>query len=84
MSYSFPISKMCSKRFPLVKTMVMVSFYIQQAFQLYKIYNIWSWYDTPTNYFNNCYIIGIILPLNKTTFATSIKYKTSTVLSLEI
>ena len=49
-----------------------------------KFINFWSGYETPTNYFNNCYIIGIILPLNKTTCVTFIKHKTNTELSLQI
>jgi hypothetical protein len=38
--------------------MVRVGCFSQQAFQIYKFYQIWSWDDTPINYFSKCSING--------------------------
>ena len=137
---TLPLNKITFATFTKGKTNYRLSLQIPQAFQPYKIYNIWSWDDTPTKYFKNssinrhyiafnknvnktllkyqtngrlslemwwafqqyqihkfwkckisqnnwntiCYIIGIILPLNKTTFATFTKYRTNVMLTLEI
>ena len=80
----FPFPKMHFKMFPNSKTMVMVGFYFSPAVQPYEFHKFLKCIIAPNIWNKNCSIIGITLPLNKNAFATCIKYKTNTVLSLQI
>jgi hypothetical protein len=60
----------------------MASLYIAQASNPYLDHTFWKWRTTQINLNTIYHIIGIILPLIKTTCATSIKYKTKGMLSL--
>jgi len=82
--YLLPIFKCILKRFPTYQTMVMVGFYTQQAFQPYKIYNIWSWDDTQLNILKNNSINRHYIAFNKNVNKTLLKYQTNGRLSLEM